>query len=257
MRLRRGNAIVAITSSEDYKIEDFAGFLASISAISGQVPLPPAEKREDRQKWEETLLKAIESVATRKQAKKGARMNRPKHPPAKSARSSNVESSTEWRRRLLVFADHYQFCLYDAAHDPFTPFPSFGEKEQKEGCSVSKHAIWYFTRAHRNLHRVDIGIANSPVHGSTAERMLVHRLEAPSGRVAIYQHEEKSDLNLAPGTYSIYTTAYNLGKEKQPGESADDHELLQRDDLERYEIVIVPDIGTRRRRSSRTKRKKE
>jgi hypothetical protein len=240
VELRNGHALISILGKKNYSIHDFRDLLESLSATTGRVPDRPPETASDRRNWERALQSAFESAARHNRAAKDAPIAA--RVSARSAAGLTVGSgnSAEWRRRLKVFADHYQFCLYDMAHDPYSPFPSFGPEEMDKGWTGSKHAVRYFTRAHHNTHRVDIGLANSYAHDPKAERLMVHALDVSSGKLAILGHEADSQVELTPGPYTVYARAYNLGEEDAEADPpADDEELLQRDDMERYEIVIV------------------
>ena len=58
--------------------------------------------------------------------------------------------------RLRVFADNYQFMIYDFESEPFKPFPEFSEQTSQQGWTRNQHALWVLTRAlHDNDHRVD------------------------------------------------------------------------------------------------------
>ena len=139
---------------------------------------------------------------------------------------------------VRLFADNHQFYVYDTSKDPFEPMPDIGDLESRRGWTRNENSIWYFTVGEFNDHRLDIYLAAVYEDISGVERLLAHNLTIESGSFAVYDHEEEGSVEVPAGNYTVYLRAYHLGEESE--DELEDEEILQRDDLERYEIVLVP-----------------
>jgi hypothetical protein len=143
--------------------------------------------------------------------------------------------------RLRVFADHYQFLLFDPATDPFRPFPQINEATSRRGWTRNAHALWIFTRAHLNAHRLDVSLAEQYRPDPSAARQTVHNFHLPGGALALFEHPNHVRFRIPPGAYKVHCRAYNLGSEDTHGSSdLSDDEFFQHDEWERYEIILVP-----------------
>ena len=142
---------------------------------------------------------------------------------------------------VRVFADNFQFYVYDPSKDPFEPMPEIDDEQSKRGWTRNENSIWYFTVGELNDHRVDIFLGDTFQENSEAERLLVHNLSIESGSFAIYDHEEDSKVEVPAGDYAVYLQAFNLGVEDDD-EELEDEEFFKRDDLERYEILLIPGL---------------
>lgn len=144
--------------------------------------------------------------------------------------------------RLRIFADNYQFLLFDTTtKNPFHPFPKINEATTRRGWYRNEHALWISTRAHFNDHRLDLIFADQYRPDPTVERQTVHNLKLPGGSLSLFEHPNPILFRVPPGTYKVYCRAYNLGSEAPHG-MADliDDEFFQHSEWERYEIILVP-----------------
>jgi hypothetical protein len=148
--------------------------------------------------------------------------------------------------RLRVFADNYQFLLFDPAVDPFRPFPQINEATSRQGWTRNEHALWVFTRAHYNAHRLDVSLADQYRPDPAAARQTVHNLALPGGSLALFEHPDHIRFRVAPGAYQVYCRAYNLGSEDPNGMAfLSDDEFFGHNEWERYEIILVPGSAER------------
>ena len=138
-----------------------------------------------------------------------------------------------------IVADHAQFYVYDSSLNPFEPFPTITERECRLGWTRNDNSIWYFTASQLWSHRLDIFVAPDPPAPGDSERMLAHNLDLPTGNLEVHEQPGCS-IFLRPGAYAIYLRAYNLGR--QTDEELPDSAFLARDDLERYELFVVPGV---------------
>jgi hypothetical protein len=147
--------------------------------------------------------------------------------------------------RLRIFADNYQFLAYDFESNPFEPFPEMNEQTSQQGWTRNQHALWIFTRAHGNDHRIDVRLAvrHDPDHA--AMRQTVHNLRLPTGTLALFEHPDHVKFTVPPGDYMIYCRAYNLGAEESAMSDLPDDEFFKHDEWERYELILVPGMAER------------
>lgn len=68
-------------------------------------------------------------------------------------------------------------------------------------------------------------------------RQRDHALRLPTGHLCIHDHPEAS-MELRPGEYGLFLRAFNLGAESDV--DLPDDVFLAREDLERYELFVVP-----------------
>jgi hypothetical protein len=153
--------------------------------------------------------------------------------------------------RLRIFADNYQFLVYDFASNPFEPRPHIDEQTSKQGYTGNKHALWIFTRAHNNVHRLDVRLSARYVPDPGAMRQTVCNLRLPTGTLALFEHPDHVKFRVPPGDYMIYCRAYHLGKEGAAMFEKPDDEFFKHDEWERYELIIVPGVAGREGQLSR------
>jgi hypothetical protein len=144
---------------------------------------------------------------------------------------------------LRIFADHYQFWVYDGDKNPFEPLLEYTDESVARGWTRSDHALSFSTRAHLNDHRLDVFLCDGPPKIAGSERATVHPLRI-SSRLAIHDTDEAIFIDLPKNEYSMVLAAYNLGKEPSfQEERLDDSKFLERLEWERYELYVCPSIG--------------
>ena len=141
---------------------------------------------------------------------------------------------------MRLLADHGQFYAFDATRDP-VELPTITDDAVRRGWARTADAIYYFTVGQLWSFRLDLFRSSGPPKLDNAERVLSHRLHLPTGRLAVgnpIAADNLATLSLAPGVYSLYLRAFNLGAEIDY--PLDDEEFLRRSDLERYELFVAP-----------------
>ena len=140
---------------------------------------------------------------------------------------------------IRIFADHYQFWIYDETENPFEPLPDYTEQTTESGWARNDHSIIILTRAHLNDHRLDVFRAEGIPELDSYDRATIHHLEIKSGDLVIYGGAEALKIQLVPDIYSIVVATFNLGNEPAfDDDMLDDEEFFKRLDWERYEIYI-------------------
>jgi hypothetical protein len=148
--------------------------------------------------------------------------------------------------RLRIFADNYQFLLFDPSKDPFDSPSPWDEAASKRGWTRNSQALWIGTRAHGNDHRVDLRLATRYMRDASAERETVHNMRFANGRLAIFEHPNDINFRLPAGEYKLYCRAYNLGNERPLSTSIpSDDEFFNHDEWERYEVILVPGVASK------------
>ena len=146
----------------------------------------------------------------------------------------------ERAKRFPLFADHGQFYASDASHDPGNPLPEISDETTRRGWARTDYAIHYYTVGDGWAFRLDLICSSAPPDLNGAERVLSHSLRLPTGILAVGNDiaaNNTATIALAPGTYSLFLRAFNLGAKSDL--RLNDPELLERADLERYEMFIV------------------
>lgn len=141
-------------------------------------------------------------------------------------------------RTFRIFADHYQFFVYDGDLNPFEPLPAYSEASIAQGWTRTGHAISFSTQAHLNEHRLDF-FQERPPTDLKAERVTIHPLKLTSGALALHDTEEIVLAHLQPGDYAVVLAAYNLGSEQVAAEDElPDEEFFAHLEWERYELYV-------------------
>jgi len=143
-------------------------------------------------------------------------------------------------KRFPLLADHGQFYASDASHNPCTPLPEISDEEVRRGWARTDYAIHYYTVGQLWAFRLDLICSSAPPGLDGAERVLSHTLRLPTGILAVGNDiaaNNMATIAVAPDTYSVFLRAFNLGAKSDL--RLDDPELLERADLERYEMFVV------------------
>jgi hypothetical protein len=146
---------------------------------------------------------------------------------------------------LRIFADNYQFMVYDEERDPFDPFPEINEMTSRRGWTSNPQSLWIYTKAHANAHRLDVRTSDRYDPDPSAARQTVHNLRLTKG-VLVINDPEFVRVRVPPGDYMIYIRAYNLGAE-DPDVAIElpDEDFFRHSEWERYELVLVPGVAPR------------
>ena len=164
-------------------------------------------------------------------------------------------------KEFRLFADHYQFFVYDAEADPLPEsFYSDLDDERsdigsyRQGYITNGRTICFGTIAHLNDHWIEVySSAQIPEFGQ-AERVIALPLKVDSGRVGITDlaglDVPVEEISVNPGVWTVYSLAFNLGSDKfwerrvarpeRSSERLSDEQLRANWEFERYRVVLVP-----------------
>lgn len=146
-----------------------------------------------------------------------------------------------------LFADHYQFYLYDDGYahfeDPLLNWET--GSRAAHGYLVSQRAIYVSTVSHLNSHRLRIFVGESPTNDY--ERVFRVKLNLQSGVLVISapanSEEDDVKVELSPGIYQVVVCSSAIGKDEldvlpDAEEQLNDEEFFLRDDIEYYDVFI-------------------
>ena len=142
---------------------------------------------------------------------------------------------------IRMVADHGQFCAFDASVNPHDPLPEITDEAVRRGWARTETTVYYFTVGHLWDFRLDVIRSSEPPSLANADRVVANTLNLPSGYLAVGNPIAANNMAtgiVPPGRYTLYLRAFNLGTEADP--DLPDHEFLERSDLERYELFVVP-----------------
>ncbi|HUO08772.1 MAG TPA: hypothetical protein VM008_10760 [Phycisphaerae bacterium] len=143
--------------------------------------------------------------------------------------------------QFRFFCSHNAFDLYDAQNDPLDlpvdiNFPT--SKQLQLGWYRRGDSICYRTVSWSNDHRIDITTSKSAPKLDKADRLLAHNLSFPTGQLTIFALDTGKSVSIKPGDYTVYCREFNLGLYTM--ERLLDRDFLARNDLERYQLILVP-----------------
>ena len=139
---------------------------------------------------------------------------------------------------IRIFADHYQFWVYESSSELFDSLPDYTEESIKQGWQRTESSISFSTRAHLNDHRLDIFLCETNPLINKAERITSHPITVRSG-ITVFDTEDSFKCVLASSEYTLILAAYNLGEEQNHNEEelGNDH-FFDKLEWERYELYI-------------------
>ena len=139
-----------------------------------------------------------------------------------------------------IFADHYQFYIYDSAYDHYSDdrLQWTDENRVEFGYLTTDKAIYVNTSAGLNDHRARVYIDEKP-ELDRYERVFSRDLAIPSGVLTISapadSDEDKLNISIAPGNYSVKICSNSIGKDlftfDDDGEEMEDEEYFKHDEL--------------------------
>jgi hypothetical protein len=168
---------------------------------------------------------------------------------------------TEFR----IFADHYQFFVYDVGVDP-CPESFYSDPEDNRsdigsyrlGYLTNGRTICFGTEADSNDHWIEVYSSSQVPNFGRAERVIALPLKVDSGRIGItnllYSYEPIQEVAVDSGVWTAYLLAFNIGSDKywdqgtaslrEDSEVPSDEQLKANWEFERYQIILVPDFQT-------------
>lgn len=159
-----------------------------------------------------------------------------------------VDDIAEMKRlaTFRLFADHYQFYIVDPDR-ALSPDSMFGavmgltQTDVERAWTRTDPSITIFTFEDCNDHRIDVFVGKQYDGHGDARRVMVFPLRLSKGQMDVTCGMEPAEnrIQVPPGEYAVYVRSFNLGKGTEDFIESDE-EFLLRDDMERYEIVLVP-----------------
>ena len=148
--------------------------------------------------------------------------------------------------RLTFSCSHNSFDVYDDALNPLD-HDDGGENGERDteairlsierGCYRRGDAVHFRTAADGNYHRFDVFLSDSVLVKGNADRLIGVNLALPTGRFTVFGLDQGHYIDVPAGDYALYLRTCNAGQEDC---DATDDDVIRRDDLERYEIILVP-----------------
>jgi hypothetical protein len=150
--------------------------------------------------------------------------------------------------KLRFFCSHNCFQIFDSCVEPW------GERTELDGLSredasallnrgwyrAGGGSIIYRTVADGNDHRIDVFRAPEAHIHEDADRILMHNLSLPSGKLVIFGLDSGETVEIGVGEYVVQCRAYSIGVEMPvDDDDLDDAAFLARNDLERYELILT------------------
>ena len=147
--------------------------------------------------------------------------------------------------KFRIFADNYQFYICDpdratSMEKMFGAVINMSTAHCERGWTRTSSAITCFTIQDLNDHRIDVFVGKEYDGHNGATRVLCQTLNLSCGRLHLFGavHDE-TEIRIPPGDYSIYVRGFNFGVGIEEF-IENNEEFLERSDMERYEIVLVP-----------------
>ncbi len=162
----------------------------------------------------------------------------------------------EGRRRLMMkllasfrfSCSHNAFDVSDAGVEPWR------EPSELDGLPLEAHlrflqrgwykrgrSICFRTLVQSYDNRIDVLRSASHSVPPEADRVLAFNISLPSGTLMVLGLDHVEHVSVGAGDHTLYCRAFNLGVEPPPeAPLLDDGQFLRRNDLERFELVLVP-----------------
>ena len=147
----------------------------------------------------------------------------------------------ELRAKFQFFCSHYHFDLFDSLVEWWNePVDTPPKEEFERGSFRGGKVLVFRTLADLNNHRFDVFTADKHVVPEGVDRVMAYNIDVPSGKITVFSLDEGQTVEIGQGKYVVYCRAFNIARELSRNENLTDEQFLQRDDLERYELVFVP-----------------
>lgn len=148
-----------------------------------------------------------------------------------------------------IFADHYQFYIFDAEFDHYSePRLDWSQPDRLEyGYLATERAIYVSTVADLNSHRLRVFQNESPTQ--QYERIFSVELEIEGNAIQVSapanSPEDDLIIPVSPGHYLISVCSNHVGIDEltvlpDNEEPLSDEEFLSREDIECYDVFIEP-----------------
>lgn len=146
--------------------------------------------------------------------------------------------------RHRIFADHYQFYVFDSDTDPYAVDEQWSDEVLKKGYLQGKNSIHVVTIGDFNDHAVTIHKGASSEVLPEGGHDVITEITINSGKVRLsspaYDRDDEPEFNIGAGVYKLTIRCLNSGKEDPDAVDLEDQEFFKLEHLERYELYFDP-----------------
>ncbi|QTN41447.1 hypothetical protein [Marinobacter salsuginis] len=144
-----------------------------------------------------------------------------------------------------IFADHYQFYVFDSLADPLAVDEEWSEEVVKRGYLKGRSSIHIVTVGDYNDHAVSIHLGRPEEALPEGGHDATTEIKIESGKVKLsspaYVSGEEPVFHVGSGVFELTIRSLNLGKEDpDAAEELDDRDFFKLAHLERYELYFAP-----------------
>lgn len=145
-----------------------------------------------------------------------------------------------------IFADYYQFYIFDASEKFGEDMPDWNEENARKGYISNGRTIYLGTMANLNYCWLDVYLSDSVPSFDDCERALSININIASGKLGIATPNDRiASISIKSGSYIAYVLTFNLGIDKfidwKTNQDFFNHNgREQRTDTEHYTIVLMP-----------------
>lgn len=144
-----------------------------------------------------------------------------------------------------IFADHYQFYVFDGETDPHEIDEEWSDEIIEKGYLQGKSSIHVVTIGDYNDHAVSIHIGSPSEDLPEGGHDATTEINIESGKVKLsspaYGSDDEPEFDIGPGVFKITIRSLNSGVEEPDAvEDLEDSEFFKLEHLERYELYFEP-----------------
>jgi hypothetical protein len=145
-----------------------------------------------------------------------------------------------------IFADYYQFYIFDASQKFWEDMPDWHEENAKKGYISNGRTIYLATMANFNYCWLEVYLSDCVPSFDTCERALSININIASGKLGIATPNDRmASLSVKSGSYIAYVLTFNLGVNKFTYWKTNEDFLNSnrkevRTNTERYTIILMP-----------------
>lgn len=146
-----------------------------------------------------------------------------------------------------IFADHYQFYVFDSEADPYQVGDEWSDEVIKKGFIQGKYSVHIVTVGDCNDHAVVLYLGGPRNDLPEGCHDAIAEIRIDSGKVKLsspaYGRDTEPEFNINPGIYKLTIRTLNPGVEDPDAvEGISDDEFFGLKHLERYELYFEPKV---------------